>query len=339
MNKSDLYHALIEPIPYNAINDYRANLRLALKRYLSLVKQLDDGNQPKDFSSILSIIHKSIKKINQIALNSYKGLPSTAGKQLSNLMKDYGNCLLYKEITTGTRFYRMRTIADRRNNILHTEMFHIPLNMRRKISAQRFSTPGYPCLYMGMSAYTCWEEMGRPRMSDCWVSCLKSMKPITLLDLRVPTIEDFNKNIENYLVLFPLIISSMLPIENTLDIYKPEYIIPQLLTEWIIKNKKDGIYYTSVHKDSGFDFPEDKYYNIAMPVQDPLQNNVYCKILSSYFQITTPINNEIETLKNGQSIDCGTYDNDEYEQKKVNYRCSEFGKIEDWLRLEKFQVL
>ncbi|MDD7723156.1 MAG: RES domain-containing protein [bacterium] len=333
MNLQELYQDIISLAPYqgNMPDDYRNNLRQTLRTYQSFLSDLDADSRPDGWEEIVMSVKKTIKKINDIASNSYKGFPSTAGIQLGNLLKDLQANILYKEIAVGTVFYRMRTIEERRTNISHKEMFHIPINMRRKVTTQRYSTPGYPCLYVGMSVYTCWEEMNRPKMSDCWVSCLKNTRLITLLDLSVPTRDAFQSDVRNYLLLFPLIISCMLPVENPKDIYKPEYIIPQLLTEWIIKKHKTGIFYTSVHKDSGFDFPADKYNNIAIPVQNPLESKVYCEALSSYFRITSPMNYEIELLRNGENVEIGEYGLDEEREKEDNYRFSAFGHLEDWL--------
>lgn len=164
-------------------------------------------------------------------------------------------------------------------------------------------------------------------MSDCWVSQLKNTQEICLLDLRVPSLQSFLDNYENYILLFPVIIACMLPVTNPNDIYKPEYIIPQLLTEWVIKNEKNGIYYTSTHKNSYFDYPDNKYENIAIPVKDPIKSNKYCNKLKSFFRITQPLNNEIEKLRQGYNINVGHYV-DEREQQEENYELSDFGNLE-----------
>lgn len=341
MNTQELYESIVKLTPYKVDqpDNYRKNLSQALRRYQKLISQLDDGNKPIGWDDIVLSIKKTIVKINGIALNCYKGIPSTAGIQLGNLLKELQDNILYKEIAADTSFYRMRTIEGRRTNILHKEMFHIPMDMRRKVTTQRYSTPGYPCLYLGMSVYTCWEEMSRPKMSDSWASCLKNTRPLALFDLSIPTSHVFQNNLEKYLKIFPLIISCMLPVENSKDIYKPEYIIPQLLTEWIIKTKKIGVFYTSIHKDSGFDFPADKYNNIAMPVQNPLKDKGYCEVLSSYFRISVPKNYEIEHLKHGEEIDMGVLGLDEEQLREENYRFSAFGHLEDWLQEGEFMYL
>lgn len=334
MNKEELYQECIKLTPYleQKSDDYRYNLSHALKTYQSFLQKLDNNQQPNGWNELFSHVNKIINKIKDIALNSYKGLPSTAGSMLSNMMKSYGDKLIWENIPVDTYFYRMRRIEDRRTNITYDEMFHIPIDKRRLVTTQRYSTPGYPCLYLGKSIYTCWEEMNRPRMSDCWVSQLKNTQEIYLLDLRVPSLQSFLDNFENYILLFPVIIACMLPVINSNDIYKPEYIIPQLLTEWIIKKGKDGIYYTSTHKNSDFDYPDDKYENVAMPVKDPIMSNRYCSKLKSVFKITQPLNNEIEQLREGYENNCGLFDLNNIDQKKEHYELSNFGNLEKRLR-------
>lgn len=333
MNKVELYREILHLTPYNGGNkeDYRKTLKEAVNKYKHLVDELNENDRPAGWDNLKNTVSKIISKINDIALNSYKGLPSTAGTQLSNLIKENQKSILYRTLGVNSVFYRMRTFEDRRTNISHTEMFHIPMEMRRKVSTQRYSTPGYPCLYLGMSVYTCWEEMNRPRMSDCWVSRLNNINKIRLLDLSVPELDYFIANFESYLKIYPIIISCMLPVENSKDIYKPEYIIPQLITEWIIKNDMVGIYYTSVHKSNGFDFPMSKYQNIAIPVKTPLKQKGYCDILSPLFEITAPINLEIEHLRNENQIDWEEFGLDELQQQEENYHNSAFGHLEEWL--------
>lgn len=240
-----------------------------------------DPNQSRN--GVLKDVDNTIEKLKEIAKNSFKGFPSTAYIQLSNLLK-----------------------------------------------TQRYSTPGYPCLYLGESIYGCWEEMQRPVMSQCWVSLLKNQRAIELLDLRIPTVEQFIRDFSRYTQVFPLIIACMIPALNSDDVYKPEYIVPQLIFEWIIKNKKYGIYYTSSHKNGDFDFPTDKFNNLAIPVKQPLAKTDYCPTIARDFEISNPLNNEIEQLRESYTLDAGVYGNEENVQEELNrnYNTSDFGQLE-----------
>lgn len=238
MDEEKLYKRLVNLIPWNNSElDFRGVLRQSLKEYEKAFCTLEHNKRANGLDSILQKVDKVDEKINEIVKNSFKGLTSTAGVQMGNLLKYIDSELKWTEISTNNSFYRMRVIQNRRSNIERNEMFHIPLNLRRKVRTQRYSTHGYPCLYLGMSIYGCWEELGRPMMSNCWISRLENQKKLTLIDLRIPTENFFYENLDKYLVLFPLIIACMIPvpikISTNEDVFKPEYIIPQLLIEWI----------------------------------------------------------------------------------------------------------
>jgi hypothetical protein len=123
----------------------------------------------------------------------------------------------------------------------------------------------------------------------------------------------------------------MMPVVNAEDTYKPEYIVPQLIIEWLLKNRNrkiDGVCYTSTHINDEFDFPDDKFLNYAIPVYSVDARMKYCKKLCKLFKVTSPTTNDIEKLKSGYDIDAGIWDLDMDERKKHNYDSSDFGQLE-----------
>lgn len=345
MNIHELYGEIIKLTPYEGgDDDFRRTLSSALKKYSDLMDCLDEADRPDNWDALKRKKAVVIAKINDIALNSYKGLPSTAYAQLSYMFgKQINQDLIWHNVgvNDNTSFYRMRNIADRRNGIEYKEMFHIPITMRRQVGTERYSIPGYPCLYLGNSIYVCWEEMNRPLMSNCWVSRLKNTKEIEVLDLRVPVEADFVHAFGKYIAIFPLIISCMIPTQGKSgDVFKPEYLIPQLIMEWIIKKNKMGVYYTSTHLTEqvkrDFEYPKDKYDNLAIPVKSPLSKEKNCKKLAVMFQITNPANYEIELLKHGQGFDGGNLDAPD--PLEENYRLSIFGEMEGCLKSDEFEL-
>ena len=183
------------------------------------------------------------------------------------------------------------------------------------------------------------------------VSRLETTMPLKLLDLRIPNEVNFGNADETLLLRLPLIIACMVVVKNPNDIYKPEYSITQLLTEWIItnnnlENKREKIYgirYTSslsASSTSGFEYPKDKLNNIAFFVLDPLSTKKYCPQLSKAFKITDPTCNEYEKLKCGYDIDLGSIDElPKEEQLNSNYKVSDFGNLENRLQnTEKFPL-
>lgn len=144
------------------------------------------------------------------------------------------------------------------------------------------------------------------------------------------------------LYFFPLLLSCMVVVSNRDDVFKPEYIIPQLVTEWVIthndkpETKKNdaliyGIRYTSSLKTDEFEFPKSKLDNIALFPIDALGANGYryCPKLVDNFSITNPTCNEFEKLKCGYDIDLGNVGYDDAEFKVfANYEVSDFRQLE-----------
>ena len=79
MNIEELYKKIILLTPYNlgSKEDYRVKLRQALQEYSNIVKQLNVEDRPDGWDYIIKSIDKITSKLKDIALNSYKGLPST----------------------------------------------------------------------------------------------------------------------------------------------------------------------------------------------------------------------------------------------------------------------
>lgn len=203
MDSHELYLEMEKLAPYEeATADYRASLSKALKEMKDQVSNLDEDERPDDWATIVGNMHSVMEKIKEIAKDAYKGLPSCAYNKLAFMMeKRVNNELKYSDVAINETFYRMRKIPDRRNGIEYTEMFHVPIIMRRQVSTERFSIPGYPCLYLGNSIYVCWEEMGRPVMNTCWCSRVKPREAFQVLDLRMPSEDDFCTDLNRYLLI------------------------------------------------------------------------------------------------------------------------------------------
>ena len=152
------------------------------------------------------------------------------------------------------------------------DLFHIPFGEREKVGAQRYSIPGLPCLYLGSSAYLCWEELGRPNWETMHVARFEVLEE---RELRILTIgpspqfirrelstiisqklgESASRMYENAAVsigvCWPLILACSLTVEKPDKPFVPEYIVPQLVLQWVTTTKGvDGIQYQSVSVDS-----------------------------------------------------------------------------------------
>jgi hypothetical protein len=334
---NSFYSKLMELLPYKSpkVEPFRYSLNYALKKYTELVStHVDDDVTRQDVSYIT-------KKLDGVVKSYLEGLHSTAFAQLQFLIYGKKNVTAKIDIKStiltlekGADFYRMRQIEPHQRYEAK-DVFHIPLTQRGLVKTQRYSAPGYPCLYLGESIYGCWEEMGRPPMHLCAVSKLQNLNDLNLIDLTIPSTQDMVT--KSCICRLPLIIACMIPVKNELDNFKPEYIVPQLLIELVLKNRKNkgkvihGIAYTSTHRNNEFEFPDKKFINYAIPTFDVLAAKAtYCKTLCDLFKITYPTTNDIEKLKSGY----GTKDRRNYNKDEYNYVSSDFGNLEDRLKNE-----
>ena len=122
--------------------------------------------------------------------------------------------------------------------------------------------------------------------------------------------------------------------------YKPEYIIPQLILEWIIDNRvgnKDGlagVYYTSANRNDDFYILDHEWDNLAIPVQDSLSDEDFCPKLKRLFKCTKPTCSEYEHIQG--NINATGYWDDGPKRKdsdgyKSGYYMSVFSRMEELL--------
>ena len=352
MNKNELYLTLcaMVPITPNETEDYRAIIKKHLRKYLNLLKQLDKCYRPPKWMEIYNRTEQLCDGINRSIEAEYRGVRHSAYTSIKNQLDGYkiqnkfvsGLSYNISSMASGMRFFRMRKVSlEEQRNLKPADIFHIPLNMRGLVQSQRYSAIGYPCLYVSHTIYGCWEEMGRPDFGSAMVSQLINKLDFNVLDLRVPSEEQWDKNMGKCIQFFPLIIASMVQTKNEKDTYKPEYLIPQLLTEWIISRNRDkkkstqqeiiGIVYTSAQKNSDFDFPANSYDNYAIPVLNPLGYGNYCSKLVSQFTVTKPTYYDLEVLKQGNIIDSGNFDSNAEDNKKEHLSISPFDIMEKYI--------
>lgn len=343
MTKDELFAKMVAMLPVENAEGkpFRSLLSSSLKTYLSYIDKTD-GIEEKDKKEVAYIcdVVKAIVKA------QYKGLHSQAFRKLSNLLlgaaghEGWGKVLFVTSLMPKSSLYRAR-VYNGTKKFTYKDMFHIPFDKRGIVQTQRYSFPGYPCLYVGESVYACWEEMHRVDFNLCMISRIENQKVVYLLDMRIPDKNNFEKDLAAKLYFFPLLLSCMVMVNNRDDVFKPEYIVPQLLTEWLITHndkpevKKNGAFiygirYTSSLKTDDFDFPRSMLNNIALFPLEPLgTNSNYCPKLAENFLITDPTCNEFEKLKCGYSVN---FNNSIYIGKNFepfsNYQVSDFGQLE-----------
>lgn len=337
MNRFELFEKYRGKLPfvYGEINGFRNSIRKLLEEYLTDINGMDDCLYI-GFKKDLKVYVEGIKNVIDL---SYQGAHSEAFGLFKELMDKHRLSVHLKEEISSiedTFFYRMR-VVENRASISFKEMFHIPLDKRGIIRTQRYSFPGYPCLYLGTSVNACWEELHRPLLDNCMISALQLLRVVKFIDLSLPNKDDIidsTLKLERFIMSYPLMLACSVKVLNYSDPYKPEYIVPQLLMEYIINRniKKElynewifGILYTSVHINNDFKFSDKEFINWAIPVLEPLSNSKYCPVLCEIFKITQPTCEEFERIKTGRV----TY---LYNDPSSIYEESTFFKLESRLK-------
>ena len=322
--------------------DFREGLSCALDAYVSLLKEYKEILGP-DIDDIIAKVEECNNYLKECVNYYYEGMYSSAYESIAKILSDslYQNS--YLPIQSGCVLYKARTIG-KYQKLTFEDMFHIPLNQRGIVKTQRYSAPGYPCLYLGKSINVCWEELGRPRFDDLMISRFVVKNEFQVLDLRVPQKDALKSDrLAEILKKIPLIMSVSIVVIDTDASFRPEYIIPQLIIEYIITNNRNeykegkrdlfsfilGVYYTSTHMNGDLEFPENIFYNLALPVVVVNGKETYCELLSSCFDWTDPTSYYYEDIKEKFGSTFRDVDIDsKLTQKELHYKYSKMGELE-----------
>ncbi len=318
MTKDEFFDKINQMLPIERVSDdFLEDVDNVYKKYLADIESLDlnlfENTDVKN--EMIQNIKDNTKAIKSVLQKYLEGCHSEAFVLLKNSVTNSDGALDIDVITVGktedTKRYYYRARINDGTIKSFMDMFHIPNNKREIIKTERFSALGYPCLYLGNSAYDCWEEMGRPMFDELYFSGYKVVEEFKVYDLRKPNKEDFgNEMMPNLLKRLVYVIACQFKVLHTDGHFKPEYIIPQLVLELIIssnRKKKEtecgpyslawGVAYTSTHMADDFPYKEDYLENIALPVIDSSNKQSYCGILMSLFEISDPICYRYEELK------------------------------------------
>ena len=301
---------------------YKKYIKDFFRFYRNLVdKQVNAtfvSNYLPDTTNVVELKKDILKSTNALlrAYNTYsEGQIGTAIRILRNRFLDDGGTgmpvrsLLLDDTSD---WYRARKLTKSERKFEPKQMFHIPYEKRTDVVNYRYSISGYPCLYLGKTILSCWEELDTPSLDDMAISRLRVAdgSTIKVFDLRIPTDDtttplfggstDQEKRKQNLdlLVTWPLIISCTIKTITPEASFKHEYVHPQLLMFALIENSDYyGVAYTSTHMDKTMSSNEDHYCNVAIPVRK-VKDKGLCPKLSSLFKITRGVSLMEMDIKN-----------------------------------------
>lgn len=302
MEKQELWQEMLKlaPSKYTRKLNFLDHLSNLFRQYISLLQQINKGEFVEEWNERIALIQEHCKAIEETIRLYHRGLYLQAYQTLKGRIEVLPTWNMFHK----THCFRMRVLDD---GIVPTfaAMFHIPFDRRGIVGTQRYSAPGFPCLYLGFSPHACWEEMGRPDLSKTYISLFEPQEFYKFLNFSIPyfhswmDVNNGDKVFKNDLEYFPFVISSMVKVCNPDDAFKPEYIVPQLVMQWLLENrlanddtdksKNMGVLYTSVHYDlNEAGIPVYDYYNLAIPAYYEDEQK-YSTELKNNYMYTDPV--------------------------------------------------
>ena len=232
----------------------------------------------------------------------------------------------------GYNFYRVRSAPNSAIEKDANEMFHIPSQKRQLASNERFSLCGFPSLYLSTMQQLAWQECGYPPEYYCseyqYLPSDDSQDDWKIIALCAPKeirnrflatyYNDFDlwlSIVERCLKTYPLILSCSLANASGKAPFKQEYIIPQMLMQWVHRNKDK---YNGISYFSCIDMRSEQSvwnaYNLVLPDLPPYDDDGLSLALKEHFNwsmptyVHVPILNSNTTTPDVQILD--TYSNE-----------------------------
>ena len=329
-------------------NDFANYLKNFLNQYQSKIKTIT-GEQVSDDGIVL------INKICDLLIDSVNfylnGFPAQAYQTFQYLM-DYliQNPLrvylksvheLFEGFNDELNLFRVVRVQD---NIQYnrTRLFHTPYNLRSKVATCRYSIAGYPSLYLGTNLELCCEEIQYNPHTELGIASRFQLEreirrnetTISVIELAVKPqdffTQDNNERIGRrfrglnlhssqtrsaYLLWFPVIAACSFIRANKKDPFAAEYIVPQLLMQWVrsemnsriiekpysVLNQLIGVRYFSCASKRASDLG----FNYVFPVSGRQHSEQYpfCPILMRAFRMTTPyFINEYDSIEKCERV-------------------------------------
>lgn len=218
--------------------------------------------------------------------------------------------------------FRIARVFDNRP-YPRSRVFHTPYNLRSKVSTNRYSIAGYPSLYLATSLELCCNEL-KIVSSDLTIASRFTLEreieysntEIKVIELGLKPQDFVNENrnentrrpiprefLQNervcsaYLLWFPLIAACSYIRVNKNDPFAAEYIIPQLLMQWVrIEGESNN--YSEFDQLMGIRYfscasvkASDMGFNYVFPTsgQQLSSDLPFCSVLSHSFRLTKPV--------------------------------------------------
>jgi hypothetical protein len=319
------------PMENDTTMEFKDFLSKKLDDYYSFIKKQEPQNilesciepirQEKwaSFSSIVDFnncIEKLIKGLKNVLNLYYEGKPAESYQVFKTTLDETkAKNLLNRKYSYffGIEPILYRARKDESKSFTKTDLFHIGFENRHLIGTTRYSIPGFPALYLGSSTFVCWKEFNEYSFKKLWFSSFKLNKgdySVLSIDRIQEILDALNQrsnpseihfSVIRSLAIFPLMIACSVKTKHHDKPFKPEYIISQLLTQYIADDSNlDGIRYPSTKVDYS-KLKGVSAYNYVFPPQK-IKSAGHCDYLMDMFYLTEPTNLELEELAFSYSL-------------------------------------
>ncbi|MGQ9007556.1 hypothetical protein ACTXHP_04895 [Bacillus stercoris] len=346
------------PIEWNVSEDLDVFLNEVYDKYINALNSLP-CEQTFEFSKVESI-DKFRNMISESLQQSLNGSAGSAYEKFKNAM-DYfvnelgdfrGLSLLVDEIRTYDTLFRMRKEENENQFFSKEDMFHVPFEKRGIIGSNRFSLLGFPSLYLGSSLAVCKEELceSSADLESMQAAAIKinDIENVKILDISLPSSViskrlgflfeltykgETSFNFNNLFLLWVLSAACSIKVKNPHDKFKPEYIIPQFLTEWVkCSSEYAGICYMSTKVSTLTAENVGLYKNYVFPIKER-KSKGHCPYLTSIFEVSQPksfynSNDLLESTYNKVSIYLDESIDKDTEGNPIPYENTDLGKME-----------
>jgi hypothetical protein len=257
--------------------DVLQNYKLAFLTELKLIENQisTDGTIISQMTEYEKIVYQFLKEIDITTIqdafieleNIYVKWIDFKSKEAISLLEKFieSKQILNEEIDIQKYIlFRARKSQD---ILTKLDMFHIPFNKRYLISNQRYSLTGQPLFYLGLSVYDIINELGGDSCDEYKVSTIEFKNSFDVIDFRnkidfflkrkmtdslIPeyseeiTLDKFKKWFFEFILIECC--SFERKKEHSTYYFYEEYVLPQMVAQYLKETGKNGLVYSSTKK-------------------------------------------------------------------------------------------
>lgn len=309
-------------------SDFSQTLDELYTRYINEIQFVIPKSSVREVQRDCDLIIRAVNHhLNGFPNKAYKSMETLMSRMIPSVGSHFQNAIdefRYSEISRHHPMYLFRATGVPDNQPYSRErIFHTPYNMRSRVSTNRYSIAGFPSLYLGTSLELCCEEIHLTPHRGYSVAARFEPdvyykyedRPISFIDLAIKPQDFLNTALDNeirkgrsvnrnilldpkmrgaYLHWYPVIAACSYIRVNKEDPFAAEYIIPQLLMQWVrsemqaMKSRQNqliGIRYFSCASVRASNMG----FNYVFPTSgEQRKDKPYCPVLTHAFRLTRP---------------------------------------------------